>query len=191
MGVAVVVKGNKHICPMVEGLKPHVGGPVNEVSMTGVLINGIPVAVVGDKCICTGSGSADEITLGCSGVLVNGKQIAIVGSMTQHGGIIIEGVPGVTISGGFTMKNDNPEAPEPRIFNLQWRATESGNRICRSEVEQTVILTADTVGYEEGDNVKIQIYEEGIDEPVDQVEGTVENGRVEVEWVIKKAGDDE
>lgn len=191
MGVAIAVKGSKHICPMVEGTKPHVGGPVSEVCMTGVLINGIPVAVVGDKCTCTGGSSPDEITLGCSGVFINGKELAIVGSMTQHGGVIIEGVAGVTVSGGFQIQMGNEEKPEPRIFNLQWRATESGNRISRSEIEEKVILSADTVGYEEGEKVKIQIRKNGDEGAVDEVEGTVRNGRVEVEWVIKRTENNE
>lgn len=183
MGIPVVVKGKKHICPMVDGLKPHVGGRVSETSITGVTINGQPVAVVGDKCICTGGSAPDEIVQGCQGVLIDGKPIAILGSMTAHGGIMIEGIPGVTVSGPLVSLSGDPKKLEPKIFNLQWRRKENIMKICEDEEE--VILSADTVGYEDGEEVAIKIYADGNDEPVDEVKGTVKNNRIEVNWNIK------
>ena len=179
MGIPVVVVGNKHVCPMSDGLKPHVGGTIIE-GVSGVLINGIPVAIKGSKCICTGSPKTNAIATGSPGVFIDGEPIAIVGSMTEHGGTVVEGVPGMTISGGFPVRADNPEKLEPRIFNLQWR---KGNTITRyGDIREIVILSADTVGYNDGDEVTIDAYEDGNEEPVDQVTGTIKNGRVEAEW---------
>lgn len=183
MGVPVVVVGNKHICPMSDGLKPHVGGTVLE-GINGVLINGIPVAVKGSKCICTGSPKSNSIIIGSPGIFVDGEQIAIVGSMTEHGGVVIEGISGVTITGGFAVMADNPEKLEPRIFNLQWRKSE---RITKyGDLDETVTLTADTVGYEDGEDVNIKIYAEGSDEVIDEVSGTVQDGRVTVDWIMDR-----
>lgn len=184
MGIPVVVKGNRHICPMVEGLKPHVGGPVSQTSISGVIINGKPIAVVGDKCICTGGSAPDEIVLGCSGILVDGKPIAVLGSMTQHGGVIIEGVPGVTVSGPLVSMATNPKKLEPKIFNLQWRKEKT--IIGDSNYDNKVILSADVIGYENGEEVEIKIYQEKSDEYVDVIKGIVMDGRVEVEWDIDK-----
>jgi len=103
--------------------------------------------------------------------------------MTEHGGAVVEGVPGVTISGGFPVRADNPEKLEPRIFNLQWR---KNDKIIREgQFEEKYILSADTVGYEEGEEVILKIYEEGKEEPIDEVIGIVKNSRVEAEWEPK------
>jgi len=95
-GKPVATIGSMHVCPMVTGYIPHVGGPVTGPGMPGVLINGQPIAVMGDMCTCVGP--PDTIIQGCPGVTVNGKPIATLGSMTAHGGQITVGVPGVTVS---------------------------------------------------------------------------------------------
>lgn len=91
----IATVGSMHICPLCSGIVPHVGGPVIGPGMPGVTINGQPVAVMGDMCVCVGP--PDTIAQGCPGVTINGKPVAMVGSMTAHGGQITVGVPGVTI----------------------------------------------------------------------------------------------
>ncbi|WP_348631332.1 PAAR domain-containing protein [Neorhizobium sp. S3-V5DH] len=50
---------------MVEpGPKPHVGGPISE-AQTLVTVEGVPIAVLGDKCICL-AGGPDTISSGSS-----------------------------------------------------------------------------------------------------------------------------
>lgn len=183
MGIPVVVVGKQHVCPMYDGKKPHVGGIVSE-GINGVFIDGQPVAVQGSKCVCTGSPKPNSVTSGACGVLVDGKPIAILGSQTEHGGNIIEGIPGVTVSGGFASKADNPEEFEPKIFNLQWK--KSSVIIKDSYYGDKVTLSGDTVGYEEGEEVTLQISIEGSPNEVDSVTGTVKDGRVEVEWTIER-----
>ncbi|WP_422664922.1 PAAR domain-containing protein, partial [Aeromonas salmonicida] len=47
-----------HVCPRVEpGPVPHVGGPIIDAGQAIVTINGVPVAVVGGKALCTGVGA--------------------------------------------------------------------------------------------------------------------------------------
>ena len=94
-GKPVATIGSMHVCPMVTGYIPHVGGPVSGPGMPGVTINGQPIAVMGDICTCVGP--PDTIVQGCPGVTVNGKPVATIGSMTAHGGQITVGVPGVTV----------------------------------------------------------------------------------------------
>lgn len=180
MGIQVVVKGNKHICPLSDGSKPHIGGTVTE-GIDGVTINGIPIATVGSKCECINSGKSNSIAMGCSGIVIDGKPIAMVGSMTEHGGVIIEGIPGVTISGPLVPMSGDPKKLEPKIFNLQWRR---GDKMIRSGIfEEKLILSADAVGYEDGEKAKITIYDDN-EEPVGEIEGIVQNGRIEVEWAV-------
>lgn len=184
MGIPVVVVGKQHICPMSDGSKPHVGGMVSE-GINGVFIDGLPVAIEGSKCMCC-SPKPNSITSGACGVLIDGKPIAVLGSQTEHGGNVIEGVPGVTVSGGFATKADNPEEFEPRVFNLQWKKDET--RVRYGEVEENMILSADTVGYEDGEEVTIKVYASGEEEAIDEVKGTVRDGRIEVEWQLNSKG---
>ncbi|MBE99371.1 MULTISPECIES: PAAR domain-containing protein [Flavobacterium] len=86
-----------HVCPMVTGNVPHVGGPVMPGSNTTVLIGGQPAAVVGDNCTC--NGPADSIVQGSGTVLIGGKQAARMGDSTAHGGKIVAGFATVIIGG--------------------------------------------------------------------------------------------
>ena len=74
--------GDLHVCPLSDGPKPHVGGPIMMGNGT-VLIDGQAAATVGSICTC----------------IVGGQPIARVGDMTAHGGVITSGSPTVDIGG--------------------------------------------------------------------------------------------
>ncbi|MCY1231593.1 PAAR domain-containing protein [Pseudomonas jinjuensis] len=78
-----------HVCPMVTGTVPHVGGPVLGPGVASVLIGGLPAAVVGDSASC--SGPPDSIVAGSATVLIGGKPAARMGDSTAHGGSIVLG----------------------------------------------------------------------------------------------------
>ena len=86
-----------HVCPMVDVLIPHVGGPVVGPGAPTVLIGGLPAARVGDMLTCVGP--PDTIVLGMPTVLIEGMPAAFMGSLTAHGGTIVMGVPNVMIGG--------------------------------------------------------------------------------------------
>ncbi len=86
-----------HVCPMVTGIIPHVGGPVLPPGAVTVLIGGLPAARAGDLCTCVGP--PDSILLGSTTVLIGGMPAARMGDMTAHGGSIIIGCPTVIIGG--------------------------------------------------------------------------------------------
>jgi uncharacterized Zn-binding protein involved in type VI secretion len=86
-----------HVCPMVSGVVPHVGGPVLPPGSINVLIGGLPAATVGDMLVC--AGGPDTITLGSSTVLINNKPAARLGDITAHGGSIVAGCLTVNIGG--------------------------------------------------------------------------------------------
>lgn len=86
-----------HVCPMVTGVVPHVGGPITGPGEATVLIGGMPAAVVGDMCTCTGP--PDSIVVGSGTVLIGGKPAARMGDSTTHGGSIILGEMTVLIGG--------------------------------------------------------------------------------------------
>jgi len=60
--------GDMHVCPMVTGTVPHVGGPVLPPGNPMVLIGGMPAARMGDMAAC--SGPPDSIVGGCPTVLI-------------------------------------------------------------------------------------------------------------------------
>jgi uncharacterized Zn-binding protein involved in type VI secretion len=94
---AAARSSDMHVCPMVDGTKPHVGGPVLPGGNTTVLIGGIPAAVATDTCVCVGP--PDSIVMGSTTVLIGGKPAARMGDPTAHGGKIVIGCPTVIIGG--------------------------------------------------------------------------------------------
>lgn len=85
-----------HVCPMVTGLVPHVGGPIAQTPAT-VVVCGRPAARIGDKAVC--AGPPDAIATGSATVLINGKPVARVGDTTAHGGTVTTGCGTVLIGG--------------------------------------------------------------------------------------------
>ncbi|MEI6276679.1 MAG: PAAR domain-containing protein [Prolixibacteraceae bacterium] len=86
-----------HVCPMVNGTVPHVGGPILPPGTPTVIIGGFPAATVGDMCTCTGP--PDTIAAGSATVQIGGKAAARLGDSTAHGGVIVLGCPTVMIGG--------------------------------------------------------------------------------------------
>jgi len=87
--------GDMHVCPMVTGTVPHVGGPVMPPGEPTVMIAGMPAARVGDMATCTGP--PDSIVAGSGTVLIGGMPAARLGDQTAHGGSILMGEPTVLI----------------------------------------------------------------------------------------------
>jgi uncharacterized Zn-binding protein involved in type VI secretion len=86
--------GDMHVCPMVTGVVPHVGGPIALGHFT-TLIGGMPAARVGDMAVCVGP--PDVIALGSFTTLIGGMPAARLGDLTAHGGAIVVGAPTVLI----------------------------------------------------------------------------------------------
>ncbi|REH46380.1 putative Zn-binding protein involved in type VI secretion [Tenacibaculum gallaicum] len=84
-----------HVCPMVTGVVPHVGGPILPAGEPTVLIGGLPAARVGDMATCTGP--PDSIVAGSGTVLIGGMPAARMGDSTSHGGTIVLGEARVLI----------------------------------------------------------------------------------------------
>jgi len=85
-----------HVCPMVTGMVPHVGGPINMGSPT-TIVSFMPAARIGDMCVCVGP--PDVIVQGSSSVMIDYRPAARLGDSTAHGGKIVAGAP-TTIIGG-------------------------------------------------------------------------------------------
>ena len=97
MGQPAARLTDMHVCPMVTGVVPHVGGPIIPPCAVTVLIGSLPAARVGDMATCVGP--PDVIVKGSMTVLIMGQPAARIGDMTAHGGNIILGLPTVLIGG--------------------------------------------------------------------------------------------
>jgi uncharacterized Zn-binding protein involved in type VI secretion len=78
-----------HVCPMVTGVVPHVGGPILPPGCPTVLIGMLPAARATDMATCVGP--PDVIALGSFTVLIGGMPAARMGDLTAHGGTIVMG----------------------------------------------------------------------------------------------------
>ncbi len=86
-----------HVCPMVTGVVPHVGGPILPPCATTVLIGFLPAARITDLATCVGP--PDMIILGSTTVLIEYLPAARMGDSTMHGGVIVLGCFTVIIGG--------------------------------------------------------------------------------------------
>jgi len=95
MGMPAARVGDMHVCPMVTGVVPHVGGPILPPGCPTVLIGGMPAARATDMCVC--AGPPDIIVMGSPTVLIGGLPAARMTSLTAHGGTVVMGYPTVLI----------------------------------------------------------------------------------------------
>ncbi len=89
MGQPAARIGDMHVCPMVTGLVPHVGGPLLPPGVPTVIIGGVPAAIVGGLATC--AGPPDVVALGSFTVMLGGMPAARMGDITAHGGSIVLG----------------------------------------------------------------------------------------------------
>lgn len=90
MGQPAARVTDMHTCPMFDGPKPHVGGPVLPISACfTVIIGNLPAATIGTKATCVGP--PDTIVQGSKTVLIGGKPAARQFDMTSHGGLVVMG----------------------------------------------------------------------------------------------------
>ena len=89
MGMPAARILDPHICPMVTGIIPHVGGPILSPGCLVVLIGKMPAARLGDMAVCVGP--PDVIVAGSTSVLIGKMPAARLGDSTAHGGKIVMG----------------------------------------------------------------------------------------------------
>jgi uncharacterized Zn-binding protein involved in type VI secretion len=83
-----------HVCPMVNVVTPHVGGPM-AMGCATVLIGGMPAVRVCDLTTC--AGPPDAVAMGSATVFIGGMPAARIGDITMHGGVVTVGCPNVII----------------------------------------------------------------------------------------------
>jgi uncharacterized Zn-binding protein involved in type VI secretion len=85
-----------HVCPMLTGPVPHVGGPITGPGAPTVLAMGLPVSCMGDLAICVGP--PDSVIMGSPTVLAMGRPVTRLTSTCAHGGLVTgPGAPTVLV----------------------------------------------------------------------------------------------
>ena len=97
MGQPAARVGDMHVCPMVTGIVPHVGGPLLPPGKPTVLIGSMPAATVGNMATCVGP--PDTVAKGSGMVLISNMPAARMGDSCAHGGTIVLGCFPVLIGG--------------------------------------------------------------------------------------------
>lgn len=85
-----------HVCPMVTGVVPHVGGPIVLGCFT-VLVGKMPAARIADMAVCIGP--PDMVAKGSGTVMIGKMPAARLGDTCAHGGTIVLGCFTVMIGG--------------------------------------------------------------------------------------------
>jgi uncharacterized Zn-binding protein involved in type VI secretion len=96
MGMPASRITDMHVCPMVTGIIPHVGGPII-MGLPTVITGMMPQARVTSTCVCVGP--PDIIVKGSATVLVGSLPAARIGDLTAQGGVIVLGFPTVLMGG--------------------------------------------------------------------------------------------
>jgi len=78
-----------HVCPMVTGVVPHVGGPVISPGGPTTLTGMLPTAST--ACTVTCVGPPDVLLPGSTTVLISNKPAVRLGDSTAHGGKMVLG----------------------------------------------------------------------------------------------------
>ncbi|MEQ8442971.1 MAG: PAAR domain-containing protein [Alphaproteobacteria bacterium] len=84
-----------HVCPMVTGVVPHVGGPVSSPSAPTVLLGGMPAIGPGSVAVCVGP--PDSVVMGSPTALAGGVPMSRVADTCAHGGAIVVPMPTVLL----------------------------------------------------------------------------------------------
>lgn len=92
--------GDVALCPLVDGVVPHVGGPITPAAaVPTVLISGMPAAVANATpggIVCA-SPAPNGIAQGSMTVLIGGLPAARVGDFAMHGVPIAPGPGALTV----------------------------------------------------------------------------------------------
>ena len=89
MGQPAARVSDLHVCPMVTGVVPHVGGPILPPGCPTVLIQSLPAARSTDQATCVGP--PDMIAIGSTTVMIGSMPAARMGDSCEHGGLIALG----------------------------------------------------------------------------------------------------
>src|SRR5882672_10449161 len=114
-----------HVCPMVTGVVPHVGGPILPPGMPTVLIGMLPAARMTDMATCVGP--PDMIAMGYptihGGVIVLGEMTVMIGEVGMGSPVIETPDVGVAVPPMVALANAMNSAPAQALAHAAFQGT--------------------------------------------------------------------
>lgn len=104
-----------------------------------------------------------------------------------------DGSGGTSAAGSNDKSSSTANEPEKKILNPQWKNSD-GETINKALVDDEVLICADTSGIADGTSVEINIVEkddDGKDDDVATISGTVKDGKIECKWKVTYTADDD
>lgn len=104
-----------------------------------------------------------------------------------------DGQGGASAAGSNDKSSSSANEPEKKILNPQWKNS-AGETINKALVDDEVLICADTSGIADGTSVEINIVEkddDGKDDDVATISGTVKDGKIECKWKVTYTADDD
>ena len=104
-----------------------------------------------------------------------------------------DGSGGASAAGSNDKSSSSANEPEKKILNPQWKNS-AGETINKALVDDEVLICADTSGIADGTSVEINIVEkddDGKDDDVATISGTVKDGKIECKWKVTYTADDD
>ena len=104
-----------------------------------------------------------------------------------------DGSGAASAAGANDKSSSSANEPEKKILNPQWKNSD-GETINKVLVDDEVLICADTSGIADGTSVKIKIVEkddDGNDDDVATISGTVKGGKIECKWKVIYTADDD
>ena len=197
-----------HTCPMFDGPKPHVGGPILPPGSPTVLIGGLPAARMGDQATC--AGPPDVIVGGCPTVIIGesgggsgggGGGASTAASSdggsengTQTDEVTAAGATAASITQqpetgqietapdeqpGETAEPEPAPTEDPRVYNARWQ-----NRTVKCG--DTIEMLASTANIESGTQSDFTIQKTSDNSSVATVNENTEAVGIRAEWISKK-----
>jgi len=92
------------------------------------------------------------------------------------------------ISSGLADDGAEEDENAPEFRSLVWK--KDGKEIGEALVDEEVVLFCEVKNIDDGETVKFKIFEQGEnkDDPIDEVQGTVKDGKVTAQWEVANSG---
>ena len=96
-------------------------------------------------------------------------------------------------AGSNDKSSSSANEPEKKILNPQWKNSD-GETINKALVDDEVLICAETSGISDGTSARVKIVEkddDGNDDDVATISGTVKGGKIECKWKVIYTADDD
>jgi len=109
---------------------------------------------------------------------------------TGGNGVKTDGTRQGAVADSRGEEEEKEEEDGPELYNLKWK--KDGKVTEEALIDDEVTLTCEVKNIDDGETVKLYIYEEGKtrDDAIEELEGEVKDGKVEAPWKVVYKGEE-